>query len=342
MKAAVWYGGKDIRIEDLPTPKIKDDEVLVRVKAVSICGSDLHAYRGVSKRRIPPLVMGHEFSGEIVKLGRTVNGLKEGERVVLEPVLSCGKCAMCQRGRSNICENIRLVGLHLSGAFSEYVPIPASKCHKLPDAVSFEEASLVEPLAVAVHAVNLASLEKGEDIGILGSGAVGLMTLQVVNNIGAEKLFAIDTLEYRLELAKKLGATTTINGKKEDPIKEVLAHGGVNTVFEAVGHQKTVQQALSMVRKGGKVVIIGMLEAIMELDMLDVTVKEIQIRGSYGYTTKDFKQALNLIVSKKVNVKPLITHVLPLNNIVKGFNILAEGKEKVIKVILKPYLLQSR
>jgi 2-desacetyl-2-hydroxyethyl bacteriochlorophyllide A dehydrogenase len=336
MKAAVWYGGKDIRIEDLPTPKIKDDEVLVRVKAVSICGSDLHAYMGVSKRRIPPLVMGHEFSGEIVKLGRTVKGLKEGERVVLEPVLSCGKCALCQRGRSNICENIRLVGLHLSGAFSEYVPISASKCHTLPDAVSFEEASLVEPLAVAVHAVNLASLEKSEDIGILGSGAVGLMTLQVVNNIGAEKLFAIDTLKYRLNLAKKLGATTTINAKKEDPVKEVLAYGGANTVFEAVGHQKTVQQALSMVKKGGKVVIIGMLEATMELGMLDVTVKEIEIKGSYGYTSNDFKQALTLIAKGKVEVKPLITHVLSLHDIVKGFDILSQGAENVIKVVLKP------
>jgi len=336
MKAAVWYGGKDIRIEDVPTPKIKDDEVLIKVKAVSICGSDMHAYRGVSKRRIPPLVMGHEFSGEIAKLGRTVKGLREGDRVVLEPVLSCGTCALCQRGRSNICENMRLVGLHLSGAFSEYVPIPASKCHRLPDAVSFEEASLVEPLAVAVHAVALASPLKGEDIGILGSGAVGLMALQVVRNSGAKKIFAIDTLEYRLDLAKKLGATTTINALKEDPIKEVLAEGGVNIVFDAVGHQKTVQQALSMVQKGGKVVIIGMLEATMELGMLDVTVKEIEIRGSYGYTSDDFQQALTLIAEGKVEVKPLITHVLPLNDIAKGFDMLSQGTENVIKVVLKP------
>ena len=336
MKAAVWYGGKDIRIEDVPTPKIKDDEVLVRVKAVSICGSDVHAYRGVSKRRTPPLVMGHEFSGEIVKLGKSVKGFKEGKRVVVEPILTCGICRLCRLGRSNICENMRLVGLHLSGAFSEYVSIPASNCHTLPDTVSFEEASLVEPLAVAVHAVTLASLETDEDVCILGSGAVGLMTLQVVNDIGAEKLFVIDTLEYRLDLAKKLGATRTINAKKEDPVKEVLAHGGVNTVFEAVGLQKTVQQTLSMVQKGGKVVIIGMLDAMMELDMLDVTVKEIEIRGSYGYTSKDFKQALTLITKGKVEVKPLITHVLPLHDIAKGFDMLSQGSENVIKVVLKP------
>jgi L-iditol 2-dehydrogenase len=336
MKAAVWYGGKDIKLEDLPTPKIKDDEVLVKVKAVSICGSDLHAYIGVSKRRIPPLVMGHEFSGEVVKLGSNVKGLKEGERVVLEPVLSCGKCVLCQRGRSNICENMKLVGLHLSGAFSEYVSIPARKCHKLPNSVSFEEASLVEPLAVAVHAVNLTSLEKGEDICIIGSGAVGLMTLQVVKNTNAGKIFVIDMLDYRLGLAKKLGATTTINAKKEDPVKEVLADGGVGTVFEAVGHQKTVQQALAMVGKGGKVTIIGMLEATMELGMLDVTVKEIEIRGSYGYTSYDFKLALKLIAEGRVKVKPLITHVLPLRDIAKGFDILSKGSENVIKVILKP------
>lgn len=336
MKSAIWYGGKDIRIEEKPLPKIKDDEVLVKVKAVSICGSDLHAYMGISKRRVPPLVMGHEFSGEIVKLGSSVKGLTEGRRIVIEPVLSCGKCILCKCGRENICENMTLVGLHLNGAFSEYVSIPANKCHNLSDSLSFEEASLVEPLAVAVHAVNITSLEKGEDICIIGSGAVGLMAIQVVKNKDAGKIYAVDTLDYRLELAKKLGAIKTINAKKEDPLKKVLACSGLDTVFEAVGHEKTVQQALAMVRKGGKVTIIGMLEATMEIGMLDVTVKEIEIRGSYGYTSNDFKQALKLIVDGKVKVKPLITHVLPLKDIVEGFEILSTVSENVIKVVLKP------
>jgi L-iditol 2-dehydrogenase len=216
------------------------------------------------------------------------------------------------------------------------VAIPASKCHRLPDAISFEEASLVEPLAVAVHAVNLASLEKGEDIGIIGSGAVGVMTLQVAKNIGAGNIFVVDTLDYRLELAKKLGATTTINAKKENPIQRILSDGGVDAVFEAVGHEETVQQAIAMVKKGGKVIVIGMLEATMELPMLDVVVKEIEIRGSYGYTSDDFEQALNLIAKGKVKVKPLITHVLPLRDIARGFDILSRGAENVIKVVLKP------
>jgi 2-desacetyl-2-hydroxyethyl bacteriochlorophyllide A dehydrogenase len=320
----------------VPLPKIKDDEALVKVKAVSICGSDLHAYRGVSKRRIPPLVMGHEFSGEIVELGKKVKNLSIGERVVVEPIVSCGTCRLCRLGRDNICENLQLVGLHLSGAFSEYVSVPIKKCYTLPTTVPFEEASLVEPLAVAVHAVHLASLEKNEAIAIIGSGAIGLMTLQVAKNRGVGKIVILDTLDYRLTLARKLGATTTINVRKEDPLQRILTDGGVDTVFEAVGHQETVQQGLAMVRTGGKVIVIGMLEATMHLPMLDITVKEIDLQGSYGYTSDDFRQALKLITQGKVNVKPLITHLLPLDDIKKGFEILSQGAEDVIKIVLNP------
>jgi 2-desacetyl-2-hydroxyethyl bacteriochlorophyllide A dehydrogenase len=336
MKAAVWYGGTDIRIEDVPLPKMKDDEVLVNVKAVSICGSDLHAYMGVSKRRTPPLVMGHEFSGEIAMVGKKVKNLKEGERVVVEPIVSCGTCRLCRLGRNNICENLQLVGLHVSGAFSEYVSVPATKCYRLPQTVSFEEASLVEPLAVAVHAVNVAGLEKNDAIAIIGSGAIGLMTLQVAKDKGVRKISMLDTLEYRLTLARELGATTTINVKKEEPLQKILREGGVDTVFEAVGHQTTVQQGLAMVKRGGTVVIIGMLEATMEIPMLDVTVKEIDVRGSYGYTSDDFQQALRLMAKGNVNVRPLITHLLPLVDIKHGFEVLSQATENVIKVVLKP------
>lgn len=336
MKAAIWYGGKDIRIEEVPLPKIKDDEVLVKVQAVSICGSDLHAYLGVSKRRVPPLVMGHEFSGEITKLGKKVKNLSEGERVVVEPIISCGTCQLCRQGRNNICQSLQLVGLHLSGAFSDYVAVPAKKCYTLPKAVSFEEASLVEPLAVAVHAVNLASLEKNESICIIGSGAIGLMTLQVAKERGVRNIIVLDTLEYRLAVARKLGATSTINVTKENPVQKILAEGGAEIVFEAVGHQQTVQQGLAMVKKGGTVVIIGMLEAMMQLPMLDITVKEIELHGSYGYTSEDFQQALDLIAKRKVEVIPLITHLLPLDSIQHGFEILSLGAENVIKVVLTP------
>lgn len=332
----MWYGGKDIRIENVPLPKIKDDEALVKVKAVSICGSDLHAYLGVSKRRVPPLVMGHEFSGEIASVGSKVKNLREGERVAIEPIDSCGTCRLCRLGRNNICENLQLVGLHVSGAFSEYVAVPAQKCYPLPKTVSFEEASLVEPLAVAVHAVKLAPLQKNDVIAIIGSGAIGLMTLLVIKNQGVRNIVVLDTLEYRLALARKLGATTTINVKKEDPIQTILKDGGADVVVEAVGHQETVQQGLAMVKKGGKVIVIGMLETMMQLPMLDITVKELELQGSYGYTTDDFQQALKLIAQRKVDVRPLMTHLLPLENIKSGFELLSQSAENVIKVVLRP------
>jgi 2-desacetyl-2-hydroxyethyl bacteriochlorophyllide A dehydrogenase len=336
MKVAIWYGGKDIKIKEVPIPKIKDKEVLVKVKAVSICGSDLHAYLGVSKRRFPPLVMGHEFSGVVEQIGNNVKAIKVGAKVVVEPVISCGKCKTCLNGRNNICENMELIGLHTPGAFAEYVKVPENKCHKLPENVSFEEASLVEPLAVAVHASRITAFEKKDKIGIIGSGTIGLMTLQIAKYNGVNNIFITDTLDYKLQLAKKLGATNIINVKNQDPVNKILTRGGADVVFEAVGHQKTVQQALSMVNKGGKVTIIGMLESKMEIDMLDVTVKEIEIKGSYGYTTEDFKQALELISTKKVKVKPLITHIFALSDISKGFEILSKEAENVIKVVLKP------
>jgi 2-desacetyl-2-hydroxyethyl bacteriochlorophyllide A dehydrogenase len=336
MKAAVWYGGKNVRIEDTPRPEIRDDEVLVNVKAVAICGSDLHAYKGMSKRRKPPLVMGHEFSGEIIKVGKKVKRFSNGERVVVEPLISCGKCKPCTRGKTNVCENRKLIGLQLSGAFAEYVSVIENKCYKLPNNVSFEEAALVEPLAVAVHAVNITPIEKGDTILIIGSGTIGLLTVQVTRNCNAGKIITTDVYDYLLDVAKNLGANVVINTKNDDPLKTISSDfGGVDVVFEAVGLQETVQQALSLVRCGGCVTLIGMFQDKMELNMLNVAVKEIMIQGSYGYTSDDFKQALKLIASGKVKVKPLITHVLPLIDIAKGFDILDRKKENAIKVVLK-------
>jgi len=337
MKTAVWYGGKDIRIEDTSTPDVEDNEVLVKFHAVAICGSDLHAYKGMSKRRKPPLVMGHEFSGEIIEIGKKVKRFSDGERVVVEPLICCGKCKPCKIGKTNVCEERKLIGLDSSGAFAEYVSVPENKCHKLLNSVSFEEAALAEPLAVAVHAVNITPVEKGDTVLIIGSGTIGLLMMQVARNGKASNIFATDVYDYLLDLAKKFGANMVINTKDDDIFKTISSNvDSIDVVFEAVGLQRTVQQALSIVRCGGCVTLIGMLEDKMELNMLNVAVKEIMIQGSYGYTSDDFKQALKLIASGKVKVKHLITHVLPLDDITKGFELLAEKKENVIKVVLKP------
>lgn len=339
VKVAMWHGGKDIKIEDAPKPKIKRDEALIQVRATGICGSELHVYEGISKRRVPPLVMGHEFSGEVAEVGGGAEGVQEGDRVAIEPIIRCGTCEQCARGRSNICSNMRLIGLHMTGAFAEYVAVPAEKCYRLLDNVSFEEGSTVEPLSVGLHAVKRASIRLGGAVAVLGAGVIGLMSVQAAKLAGAAKVLVTDLFDYRLKLARKLGADAVINVKEEDPVKAVmeLTDGkGVDAVLEAVGIQKTVQQAMAMVKKGGVVTAIGMLAKTMELEMLDAVVRETEVRGSYGYTPEEFKLALDMIGAGRADVKSLITHVFPLKDIVKGFEALSEKKEGVVKVVIKP------
>ena len=339
MKAAIWHGGKDIRIEDLPKPEIKEDEVLVKVRAAGICGSELHAYEGISERRKPPLVMGHEFAGEVAEVGRRVEGFQKGDRIVIEPITRCGICDQCLRGRGNICRNVKLLGLHVNGAFAEYVPAPARNCYELPDNVKFEEASTVEPLAVAVHAANRTPVKLGDNVVVLGAGIIGLAALQVAKLMGTRRVLVADVVDYRLALAKKLGADEVINPKVEDSAKKVMEltdMKGADAVLEAVGIQSTVQQAISMVGIGGRITVIGMLEKAMSLGMLDFVVKELDLKGSYGYVSDEFKAALGLISDRKVNVKSLITNVLPLSDITQGFELLHKRVEGVIKVVIKP------
>jgi (R,R)-butanediol dehydrogenase/meso-butanediol dehydrogenase/diacetyl reductase len=342
MKIANWYGGGDFRIEEVPKPKIRDNEVLVAVKAASICGSEVHAFTGVSKRRQEihglPLVMGHEFSGEVVEVGKDVKYISVGDRVSVNPIVTCGKCEQCITGRTNICKNFVLLGLHVNGAFAEYVPVPAENCYKIPDTLSFEEVALIEPCSVGVHAVNIARLELGDDVAILGAGPIGLMALQAAKCAGAGRIFIADVVPFRLDMAKKMGADIIINPAEEDSVQKImeLTNGeGVDVAIEAVGVQRTVQQAIDIVKKGKTVVVAGMMEKIMAVGMLNVAQNEVRIQGDYGYTKKEFASSLKLVSANKINLKPMITHVFTLNEIVKGFEVLVQKKD-VMKVIIKP------
>lgn len=343
MKIANWYGGKDFRIEDVPEPKTKDDEALIAVKAVAICGAEMHAYTGVSKRRQEihglPLVMGHEFSGEVAQVGKNVEKVAVGDRVTVNPIVTCGKCEQCITGQTNLCKSFSLIGLHVDGAFAECVPVLGENCHKIPDSMSFEEASLIEPCSVGVHAVNITNLELGDDVAVLGAGTIGLMALQATKCAGAGRIFVSGHHNFKLDVAKKLGADDMINSKEENPVKRImeLTDGeGVDAVLEAVGSRVTVQQGLDLVKKGGTVTVIGMREKTMELDMLSVAAKEVRIQGDYGYTKKEFGSSLKLAIANKLNLKQIITHAFSLRDISKAFELLAQKKENAIKVIVKP------
>ncbi|NVL93223.1 MAG: galactitol-1-phosphate 5-dehydrogenase [Desulfobacterales bacterium] len=339
MKAAIWYGGKDIRIEEVPKPDLGPNDILVKVKAAGICGSDLHAYEGISKRRAPPLIMGHEIAGEIAEIGRDVKGLQEGDKVVIQPVLPCGECEQCRSGNENICRNIRFLGLHVPGGFAEYVKAPAEKCYTLPRHLESKEACLTEPLSVAVHVVNNMPVGVDGTILIVGAGVVGSMITQVARLRTSGKIIVTDILDSRLDLAKKLGADITINPREKNVAEETfrITEGrGADVTIEVVGIESTIQDALASIKKGGTTIAIGLLEKNMEIDMMKLVSSELRLLGSYLYNDSDFRSSINLIAEGKVDLQPYLTRIFALDDALKGFEEMATNKENVLKVILKP------
>lgn len=339
MKAAVWHGGKDVRIEDLPEPRIDKDGVLVKVKSSGICGSDVHAFEGKSKRRVPPLVMGHEFAGVVADIGTDVQDFQCGDRVVVEPKISCGKCPPCQSGRTNICLELKLVGLHAPGAFAEYIAVPAEACYKLPDYISFDEASLVEPLSVATHTVNVTPTKMGDSLLVIGAGVVGLLIMMVARSRVGCDVFVTDLIDYKLDLARKLGANAVVNSGRQDATKIVreLTNGkGVDAVIEAVGVQDTLQYALGVVKKGGNITVTGLQVQDIQIDIMKLVTNEINLKGVYLYAPGDFKTSLGLITNGIVQLKPLITHTFPLTEIAKAVDVLTSTKGDHVKIVLNP------
>jgi L-iditol 2-dehydrogenase len=338
MKAAVWHGERNIVIENLPKPVANQYEVVIRVKAAGICGSELHAYEGLSKRRTPPLVMGHEFAGIVEEIGKGVNRIKVGDRVTMEPAVPCGSCEACLTGRSNLCKARRHIGLDFQGAFAEYVKAPSLTLHKIPDPISFEEATLAEPLSAGLHAVSIAKVGGGDTILIIGAGVIGISCLIAARD-KAKSVIISDVVKSRLEFARPLGADVMIDSSKIDPIDEVerFTNGrGVDAVIEAVGLETTVAQAISAVREGGRVTVIGLLDETIRFNIMKIVTREIQLSGSYGRTSEDFRNSLALLERRAPTIRGLITHKLPLEKASEGFETLSKQKHTSMKVILIP------
>lgn len=338
MRAAVWHGGKDIRIEDLPEPTIGPDEALIKVKAVGICGSELHAYEGLSKRRVPPLVMGHEFAGVVEEIGERSNGIRVGDRVVADPSVPCGVCEQCLSGRTNVCRARRHVGLHFPGAFAEYVKMPSRSCYQIPESLPFDTATLAEPLSVGTHAASIGKIGERDVVLIIGSGIIGLSCL-VAAREKAKTMLVSDLFDSRLNLAKSFGAHAVINSSEVDPVQELqklTSEAGADAVIEAVGLEKTVNQAISSVKEAGRVVLVGLLDETARVNILQITVKEIQVNGSYGRTSKDFKEGLTLLERNLSTVRRLVTHTFSLDRICKAFETMSGEKQSAMKAVLVP------
>jgi 2-desacetyl-2-hydroxyethyl bacteriochlorophyllide A dehydrogenase len=313
MQALVYTAPRAVEWREWRDPEPGRGEVLVRVHAAALCGSDLHGFLGHSKIRVPPMVMGHEFTGEIVALGDDVRDLAPGDRVVVQPLVTCGECMSCRAGRTSICPRRRLLGGHLQGAFAEHIAAPASLVYRLPDHVDFAAGALTEPLANGVHMARLAP-PAYQDVVVFGTGTLGMMALQAFRAAGARRVVVVDTAAPRLEVAARLGADATLNPRLEDVQRGVHAalQGEPPAIaVDAVGHTVTRQQALALVAPGGTVVLLGLAEPSSEFDVLSAINREVRLQGSYGSDDADFRAALALIADRRVDVTSWVEHFSP-------------------------------
>ena len=343
MKALLLSEYNRLEMTELPMPRPGPGEVLVRVEACGICGSDVHGYDGSSGRRIPPIVMGHEASGIVAAVGAGVADVREGERVTFDSTVYCGECEYCRRGEMNLCERRQVLGVSTpeyrrAGAFAEFVVVPDRVVHRLPDEVTFAEAAMVEPLAVAVHAVAISEIPENGTALVMGAGMIGLLVLQALRDAGCLRVFVADVDESRLELAKALGAASTINAKTSDTVTEVrrlTERAGVDVALEAVGSTPTVKAAIESVRKGGTVTLIGNIAPTVEIPLQTVVSRQIRLQGSAA-SSGEYPQSIDMLKRGAVDVKKLISIVAPLEDGPGWFERLHAREANLMKVVLTP------
>ena len=337
MLRAVLKKPEKIILEEVEKPIPKKSEVLLKVQSCGICGSDIHAYYGKHPFTKLPVIQGHEFSSSIVELGKGVRGFKIGQKVVVEPSLVCGKCYQCKTGRYNICDHLRVMGFQAPGCYAEYFVVPAEKIIPIPNDMDYESAAMVEPVAVAVHAVKKARLKGREDVAIIGCGPIGILILQVVKAMGAKKVLISDIIDYRLKMAKKLGADAVHNPQKEDLSKAMkrIFPNGPDTIFEVSANEGALINAIKSTRKGSKIIIVAVYEKDPRIPMSLVQDRELELIGTLMYMKEDWKEAVNLIYNKKVQTKPLISSRFDMKDLQKAYEYIEKNPEKTFKVMIK-------
>lgn len=310
MKALVYEGPRQLNIRDVPVPEVGPDEVLIKVAYSGICGSELSGYLGQNSLRKPPLVMGHEFSGEIVELGSQVGrlkaGLAAGQRVTANPLIYCGSCRACLAGRHNLCRQRQLLGAHRPGSYAEMIKVPAQQVYPVPDHLSLEHAVLTEPVGCAVRAVKLADVTALDTLLITGLGPIGLLVLQVARTFGVTKIVATDTDPHRRAIGEQFGVRV-LNPLAENVVEVVRAETdglGADAAIDAVGLTITRQQCIEAVRPGGSLILVGLHDEESQIQSNLVIRKEVKLLGSFAYTPLDFEDAFAWLAAGQVKIDP--------------------------------------
>jgi len=341
MKALTLTEYKKLVYGDAPDPQMADDEVLVRVRACGICGSDVHGMDGSTGRRRPPIIMGHEAAGVIAEVGKHVKDWKPGDRVTFDSTISCGKCWYCQKGLINLCDHRRVLGVSCEdyrqhGAFAEYVALPQRILYRLPDSVSFEQAALVEAVSIAVHAVERTPVSLGDTAVVVGVGMIGLLVVQALHAAGCGKIIAVDLVPEKLKLAQALGAGVGLKSDECDVGEVVRAHTqgrGADIAVEAVGLSPTVNTAVSSLRKGGFLTLVGNIRPTVEIPLQAVVTRQLTLAGSCS-SAGEYPACLDLLNRGAIKTEALISATPPLAEGAAWFGRLYDHEPGLLKVIL--------
>lgn len=343
MKALVLSAYKQLDLVNMPPPRTAEDELLIRIAACGICGSDVHGYDGSTGRRLPPIVMGHEAAGVVESVGSAVSNLRPGDRVTFDSTVYCGKCFFCLRGQVNLCDHREVVGVSTPlfrrmGAFAEYVTVPARIAYPLPENMPFAHAAMIEAVSVAVHAVSLTPIALDDTVVVVGAGMIGLLVLQAARLAGAGKIIVLDLDDTRLELARSLGATHTFNSSAADIVSKVLdltTGRGAECAIECVGTTIPVKLALDSVRKGGAVTLVGNVAPTVEFGLQSAVTRQIRVQGSCA-SSGEYPACISMISRGAIRVDQLISAVSPLEDGPSWFHRLYAREPGLLKVVLQP------
>ncbi len=338
MNQAVMTSPGQIEFREVPVPAVGPGEILIRMKRIGVCGSDIHVWHGKHALTPYPVVQGHEVSGIVEKIGSAVHGFTAGDKVTIQPQVTCGTCYPCRHGAYHICDSLKVMGFQTTGAGSDYFMVAADKVLKLPADMDLEHGAMVEPLAVAVHALGRADGGvKGRKVLVLGAGPIGNLVAQAAMGEGAEKVMITDLSDYRLGIARKCGIDCTVNSRESELSAAILRHFGeekADIILECVGGQKTIEQAVAVARKGTDIIVVGVFGDKPTVDLGTVQDRELRLIGTLMYRESDWRQAISLIGAGKIRLQPLITDHYAFSDYSKAYEYIDANRDQAMKVMI--------
>ena len=326
-----------ITFQEVPVPYLREDQILVRIQMIGICGSDIHVYHGEHPFTSYPVTQGHEVSGEIVALGASVSGFEVGQKVTIEPQVYCGKCHPCTHGKYNLCEELKVMGFQTTGTASTYFAVDASKVTPIPQDMSFEEGAMIEPLAVAVHAVRRYGDVAGQKVVVLGAGPIGNLVAQVAKGMGAETVMVTDVSDYRLDLAKKCGADVAVNTRENDFGAAMVEHLGpdkADVIYDCAGNNITMNQAIRCARKGSAIILVAVFAGMATVDLAVLNDHELDLNTTMMYRHEDYVTAIEMVNAGKIQLQPLMSKVFPFGQFKQAYEYIDSNRETTMKVLI--------